>query len=113
MAIPDYQTLMLLVLRNARGETSVPLLADEIASQLKLSDDDRNQLLPSGKQRILHNRIHWAKFYLNKAGLIDIPRRGRFVTSEAGRALLAKNPTRIDVDDLLTIPQFNEFYNSS
>lgn len=30
-------------------------------------------MLPSGRQRILHNRIHWAKFYMSKAGLIDQP----------------------------------------
>jgi restriction system protein len=77
MTIPDYQTLMLPVLRAAaQSETSVPILANEIASQFGLTESERNELLPSGRQRILHNRIHWAKFYLNRAGLIDIPRRG-------------------------------------
>ena len=114
MPIPDYQTLMLPVLTAAaRGDTSVPILADDIADQFGLTDSARNELLPSGRQKILHNRIHWAKFYLNRAGLIDIPRRGRFVASEAGRIILAKNPARIDVDTLLAIPQFREFYNNS
>ena len=59
MAIPDYQSLMLPVLSfAAKGETRVPLAADAIADDLGLSEDEREELLPSGKQRLLHNRIH-------------------------------------------------------
>ena len=67
--IPDYQSLMLPVLEIAtKGETSVPLTEADIATRFGLSDAEREELLPSGKQRVLHNRIHWAKFYLTKAG---------------------------------------------
>ncbi len=114
MAVPDYQTLMLPVLKHAaEGETRVPVAADVIADQLGLSEDEREELLPSGKQRILHNRIHWAKFYMSKAGLIDSPQRGVFVASEAGRELLASNPTALDVEVLKGFPTFNEFYQNS
>lgn len=113
VSIPDYQTLMLPVLRlAAAAETRVPEVADKIASELGLSPDEREQMLPSGRQRILHNRIHWAKFYMTRAGLIDTPSRGRFVASQSGRALLATNPDRIDVKTLLHIPEFREFYKS-
>ena len=92
MTIPDYQTLMLPVLRIAAlGQTRVPDVAEQIANELGLSDEERNQLLPSGRQRLLHNRIHWAKFHMSKAGLLDSPARGRFVTSKLGQALLAEN----------------------
>jgi restriction endonuclease Mrr len=30
-------------------------------------------MLPSGRQRLLNNRLHWAKFYMSKAGLIHHP----------------------------------------
>ena len=111
MTIPDYQTLMLPVLRRAAlGETRVPDLEDQIANEFGLTPEERDQLLPSGRQKILHNRIHWAKFYMGKAGLIDSPRRGRFMASEAGRALLARNPERIDVELLLEFPNFRDFY---
>lgn len=114
MAIPDYQTLMLPVLHvAAEGETRVPKAADKIANQLGLSEEEREQLLPSGKQGLLHNRIHWAKFYMSKAGLIDSPSRGVFVASETGRALLAQRPARIDVDLLKSYPAFMEFYDKS
>lgn len=94
MPIPDYQALMLPVLEiAARGETSVPIAETELAAGFRLSDAERAQLLPSGKQRVLHNRIHWAKFYLSKAGYLESPRRGRFVITSAGKALLARPPT--------------------
>jgi restriction system protein len=91
MPIPDYQSLMLPVLQiAARGETSVPLAEAELVQMFGLTADEREQMLPSGKQRILHNRIHWAKFYLTKAGLLETPRRGRFVITPEGNATLAK-----------------------
>ena len=113
MAIPDYQTLMLPVLQTAaKGETSVPLAEAEIASLFGLSDHEREQMLPSGKQRVLHNRIHWAKFYLTKAGLLESPKRGRFVITAAGQQVLASPPAKLDTQYLLTVPAFQEFYHS-
>jgi restriction system protein len=114
LPIPDYQTLMLPVLQlAAMGETRVPDVANRIADQFELTQGERDQLLPSGRQRLLHNRTHWAKFYMSKAGLIDSTRRGWFVTSDAGRALLATKPHRIDVQTLFSIPSFAEFYKGS
>ena len=69
-------------------------------------------LLPSGRQRVLHNRIQWAKFYMSKAGLISSPGRGLFVATEEGRKLLATNPDQINVALLMKQPSFREFYKS-
>ena len=114
MPIPDYQSLMLPVLEAAaKGERRVPEVADEIADRLGLTLEEREQLLPSGRQRLLHNRVHWAKFYMSKAGLIDSPARGRFTASAAGKAVLATKPDRIDVGVLMKQPSFLEFYTSS
>lgn len=113
MPIPDYQSLMLPVLEiAAKGETSVPLAEAEVASRFGLSDAEREEMLPSGKQRILHNRIHWAKFYLTKAGFLESPRRGRFAISQAGKQLLTNPPAKIDTQFLLTMPAFREFYRN-
>ena len=111
MAIPDYQALMLPVLRlAATGVTRVPDAATAIADQLGLTEAEREEMLPSGRQRVLHNRIHWAKFYMAKAGLIDSPARGRFVASAEGLALLATQPAAITVETLKTYPAFAQFY---
>ena len=114
MAIPDYQSLMLPLLKHAaRGETRVPDVANKLADEFGLTTEERDQLLPSGRQKVLNNRIHWAKFYMAKAGLIDQPRRGRFVASEQGREVLARNPSRINVETLLEYPAFRDFYRST
>jgi len=113
MTIPDYQTLMLPVLRLAAvGETRVADVAEQIANDLGLTQAEREEMLPSGRQRVLHNRIHWAKFYMSKAGLIASPARGRFLATERGKALLATLPDRIDVTLLMQEPEFREFYKN-
>lgn len=113
MSIPDYQALMLPVLElAAKGETRVPLAAQAIADKLGLTEKERDELLPSGKQRLLHNRVHWAKFYMSKAGLINSPKRGVFVASASGKALLDKGPQVINVETLKAYPSFADFYKN-
>ena len=114
MPIPDYQTLMLPVLRLAAegGERRVGEVAEAIADELGLDPTEREEMLPSGRQRMLHNRIHWAKFYMSKAGLITAPARGRFAATEAGRRGLAGKPSRIDVAFLMREPTFRTFYKN-
>lgn len=115
MTIPDYQTLMLPVLRcyATPGDHRVGDVADRIADELHLSEADRAQLMPSGKQRLLHNRVHWAKFYMDKAGLVRSVSRGRFAITDEGLALLNTKPGRIGVDTLMAYPAFRKFYKPS
>ncbi|MFG1317544.1 restriction endonuclease [Xanthobacter autotrophicus] len=114
MPIPDYQTLMLPLLKiAAEGETRIPELEERICNDFGLSEAEREALLPSGRQKVIHNRLHWSKFYLTRAGLMDVPSRGRFVASPAGRELLARNPPRIDIPLLETYPAFREFYRNA
>lgn len=111
MAIPDYQTLMLPVLRlAAEHECTVPGISEHIADEFRLSPEEKEQMLPSGRQRLLHNRIHWAKTYMSKAGLLVSPARGRFIATDAGRTLIRSHPPKIDVSLLLQIPSFKEYY---
>src|SRR5215467_6044571 len=110
LPIPDYETLMLpLLKRAALGEIRILEAEKQLADEFGLTPEERDQLLPSGKQRLLHNRAHWAKFYMNKAGLVSLPRRGTFIATDAGRQLLATNPSHIDVDLLKKYPSFVEF----
>ena len=71
MANPDDQSLMLpIIKRAAQGEVSVPMEVAEIAKSHGLLSAEAEEMLPSGTQRLLHNRIHWAKIHLTKAGLL-------------------------------------------
>lgn len=110
MAIPDYQILMLpLLKRAAKQEIRVPDIRDDIANEFGLAPDEREQLLESGTQRVIDNRLHWAKIYLSKAGLIVTPSRGKFIATDEGRALLATNPSSINNELLSRYPSFVAF----
>lgn len=110
MAVPDYQSLMLPVLRlAATGVRRVPEVAEAIADELALSSEDRAALLPSGTQRLLPNRVHWAKTYLMKAGLLSSPARGQFTITPAGSELLASAPSAITRAMLERYPSFVSF----
>jgi restriction system protein len=114
LPIPDYQTLMLpLLKRAALGEVRISEAEKQLGDEFGLTLAERNQLLPSGKQRVLHNRAHWAKFYMMKAGFVNFPKRGTFVATDAGRELLAKNPSHIDLQLLRKYPSFEEFYKGA
>ena len=68
MPIPDFQTLMLPVLRVAQsGEVKISDVVETLAEECHLTPDERAELLPSGKQTTFANRVHWAKSYLGKA----------------------------------------------
>ncbi|EEA96081.1 restriction endonuclease [Pseudovibrio sp. JE062] len=110
MTIPDYQTLMLPVLRLAANEAvRVVDLVKPIATEFLLSDDDLEELLPSGKGKRLNNRIHWAKTYLSKAGLLENPSRGYFLATDEGHKVLVSSPERIDNAFLTRYEKFQEF----
>jgi restriction system protein len=107
MSVPDFQTLMLPVLRcAAEGEVTVSDCIAKITPLFGLSDNDLNEMLPSGRQTVIANRVHWAKLYMTKAGLIRMVRRGVFAVSEKGRELLATNPARIDKGTLSQYPDY-------
>ena len=110
MAIPDFQTLMLPVLREAAsGEKRIGDVADRIADVFQLDAEDRSHLLPSGRQTTFANRVHWAKSYLGKAGLIELTRRAHFQITSCGREVLARPPDRIDIKFLTCFPEFQIF----
>jgi restriction system protein len=114
MAIPDYQTLMLPVLEfAARGETSVRDCIAALADRLGLSQEERSQLLPSRKQAVFANRVHWAKTYLVQAGLLESTRRAHFQLTPRGSEVLARRPDRVDNKLLMHFPEFREFWERS
>ncbi|HEX4975379.1 MAG TPA: restriction endonuclease [Pseudomonadales bacterium] len=113
MSIPDYQTLMLPVLRLAGdgNEHKFSQAVEALANEFALSAEERNQLLPSGSQTIFNSRAGWARSYLKQAGLLASPRRGFFAITRAGSDLLLSNPSRIDASTLEQFPAFIEFKN--
>ena len=78
MPIPDYQSLMLpiLLFANDAKEHSLRDVINALSEQFGVTDEERKELLPSGKQPVFDNRVGWARTYLKKAGLIEYKRRG-------------------------------------
>lgn len=113
MTIPDYQTLMLPVLRLASDgkEHKFSQAVEELANQFELTTEERNELLPSGSQAVFNNRVGWARSYLKQAGLLSSPRRGYFKITPDGLELLATNPEKINSAMLEQFPSFIEFRN--
>jgi restriction system protein len=108
--IPDYQTLMLPLLRIAAlGESSIPKAVEKLGVEFGLTSDQLAEMLPSGGTQLINNRAHWAKTYLAKAGLLDQPRRGVFRITQRGTELLKQNPSRIDNHTLAKYPEFRAF----
>jgi restriction system protein len=111
MAIPDYQTIMLPLLRFV-GDGQVHSkheAVEYLANWFELNEEERKELLPSGKQGIFDNRVAWASTYMKQAKLLESPKRGLFVITERGKQVLFEKPKKIDVKYLERFPEFIEF----
>ena len=111
MAIPDYQTAMLPLLRLASDgqEHSAREAVEKLADHFGLSEEERKELLPSGSQATFDNRMGWAHTYMKKAELLESPRRGYFNTTARGSQILLQNPDAIDNKLLEGFPEFRAF----
>lgn len=109
--IPDYQSIMLPLLRHVsdKGEYKFRDIIEGLANKFGLTDEERKELLPSGIQPIFQNRVGWAKTYLKKAGLIDTPKRATVTITTRGLEILKKNLDSINVNFLKQFPEFVEF----
>jgi restriction system protein len=91
------------------GEKNIRQAADALAEEFHLTEDERNKMLPSGKQPVFYNRVHWARTFLDKAQAIRRTRRSHFIITERGKKLLQQNRDRIDIKVLNQFPEFIAF----
>ncbi len=108
MAIPDFQSIMMPLLRfTADGhDHSNQDSLDALAAEFGLTDNDRKQLLPSGQQRVFDNRVAWARAHMKMALLLENPRRGIFRITERGKSVLEQAPPSIDLKFLRQFPEY-------
>jgi len=108
--IPDFQSMMLPLLSfcNDRMEHTAQEMAERLAQLFKVSEAERKELLPSGQQRVLENRVAWAKTYLKMANLVETVRRGYFKISKQGMDVLARKPASINIKYLEQFAGFTE-----
>ena len=115
MTVPDFQTLMLPLLRITadQQEHVISEVVQRLAEEFTLTPQDRKQLLPSGTQPTFDNRIRWSRTYLSKSGLLESPGRGRFRITKRGLDVLASRPAAINIGFLKQFPEFVEFQSVS
>ncbi len=111
MAIPDYETLMLPLLKFLSDRQCHPLRESITAMgmEFRLTDEEKTVRLPSGVKRTFDDRVSWASTYMKKAGLLQSPKRGLYQISERGLQILQSHPDRITNDFLMQFHEFQEF----
>lgn len=99
MAVPDFQSLMLPVLRALEDgeDTVVRKVRERVASAESLTDEDLGEMLPSGRQRTFENRVGWGLSYLLRATLVERVQRGVYRVTNEGKRVLADPPDRVDI----------------
>ena len=92
------------------GLHSAKEVKEIIAARMNLTEADMSELVPSGRQTTFSNRVNWAKTYLQKAGLVETPQRGKYRITEAGKEAL-QSGERIDVSFLSRNETFRDFHD--
>jgi len=107
MTVPDFQSLMLPIMKMAADgqEHNNSELWDALAIEFKLTDEDLRERLSSG-QSTFRNRVAWARTHLKSGGLMENTGRGTFRITERGQSVLKSNPERIDVRFLMQYPDY-------
>jgi restriction system protein len=111
VAVPDFQTLMLPFLETLQDgkERTMRELTEQLALRFKLTEEERQEHLPSGPQKLFYNRVAWAKTHLKNAGLIDNPVRGKVSISQEGRKVLLQKPSTVNCRFLRQFPSYLTF----
>lgn len=85
---------------------------DPIAAEFGLTEAEKNEMLPSGRQTRFANRIAWALGYLKQAHCLETPQRGVYRITPRGKTVLTESPTQIDIAYLMRFPEFVAFRNA-
>ena len=111
MPIPDFQSIMLPALELAAGRDTMRLKDAEpvLADEFNLSEEERQEKIPSQRQRRFYNRVSWAMGHLSYAGLLTKPATGIYQITEEGKKVLEEKPDRIDISFLERYPRYQEF----
>ena len=111
MGIPKYDDLtrpMLELLADGRMHHTREL-ADVLSDRFKITEEERNALLPSEGQTYMVNRTGWAGFHLQQAGLVSRPKRAFWQITEAGQKVLLEPPNKLDRQALMRFVAFAAF----
>jgi restriction system protein len=115
MPIPNFQRFLLpflTILRDHKDHTFTEI-KDILAKQFNFTDEELNELIPSGNQTRFDNRVRWTRTNLRKAGLLEITARATYRITERGEELLKTNPVEITRKVLEQYPEYRIFNSGS
>lgn len=109
MPIPKFDDLFFPLMQLAQDgkEHLFKEVIEHVENYFHLTEAEKERLLPSGSQRVISNRVGWARTFLKKAGLIK-PRRGVLQITQRGVDFLSKKPKELTVKDLRAYPDFEK-----
>ncbi len=113
MAVPEFQSFMLPVL-NLFSDNNIHTTNECMKAAIdyfKLDENDIKLTVPSGKQTLVANRVYWSLTYLKKSLLLDTIRRGEYIITDRGKALLRTNPKKVDKKLLSQYEEYRLFSN--
>lgn len=115
MAIPDYQSCMRPLLEAVKDGKIHKFndLVQTLSVEFNLTEEEKEELLPSGTQPVIQSRAGWARTYLVKAACLESPQKGMIKITDRGKKLLTEKPEKIFAKDLQQFDEFQEFLRTS
>lgn len=106
MPIPKFDELFndILEFLSDKKEYKTRYVKEELSNKLDLTDEERHELLPSGSEPIVKNRIGWSITTLKKAGYVESKQWGSVNITENGLKAHKENQD-ITIEDLMKIPE--------
>jgi restriction system protein len=104
MAIPDFQSVILPLVKilGDGQERTMREVTHLLAESFHLTDQEREEPLPSGQQSIFSNRVGLAKSHLKAAGLLENPVRGRVrISAKSHDPPRREQPACLDVSSIV------------
>lgn len=97
MAIPKHDEIRIPAMKLLLENDTMRLrdFVEPLSTYFKLSEEEVNEIYPSGNGHIFYDRISWALSYLNMGGLLDKPKRGIYKINQTGINLL-NTPEKIN-----------------
>ena len=86
---------------------------ERVSEFVGLTDEQRHEMLDSGRATVVFSRVGWALSYLKQAGLVANPKRGHYELSDLGAEALASDVRPIDTAFLARYEGFQDFRNRS
>jgi len=93
MVVPKFDELFTTFLDYIKDEKEYNIndVVDYLAGVFNISEEERNKRYKQSGNLIFSNKVGWARLYLNKAGFIESPRRGKIKITKKGITIISTN----------------------